>query len=184
MAHSLATGPFTRELGMPIDRPASYFRIRSCKSFSPETNRPEPDDGGLAAKRRRRRKSRNRRVSPRSRSADTEAEGDEPNEQPSGSLPRIDLGLPPVPINRMRILQESNRVSTETIPISDRPRSSSCAADRISLFHRRRTVPNRRTEGWPRRGAKGAKIGIGGCHRGHEARTQRRKGVRWRPCAR
>ena len=40
--------------------------------------------------------------------------------------------------------QETTRVKTETILPSDRPRYASCAADRISLFHRRRTVPNRR----------------------------------------
>jgi hypothetical protein len=35
-------------------------------------------------------------LSQRPRSADTEAAGDEPKESPSGSLTRIDLGLPPV----------------------------------------------------------------------------------------
>ncbi len=38
------------------------------------------------------------------------------NESPSGSLPRIDLGSPPVPINRMRILQETDRPGGPAAP--------------------------------------------------------------------
>jgi hypothetical protein len=104
--------------------------------------------------------------------------------------------------------QESNRVNTETIPASDRPRWPSCATDRISLFRRRRSVPNRsgvhepsrktrntrkdfyrrkqrerRTGGWPQKSAKGAKVGVGGCHKvtelGH--RGGRRKNLMQRP---
>jgi hypothetical protein len=50
---------------------------RSDKSFSPETNRPEPEAAdGLAAKKHKRRKHRNRILSQRPRSADTEEAGD------------------------------------------------------------------------------------------------------------
>ena len=82
-------------------------------------------------------------LTPRSRSSDPEQEGDEPKESPRGFLSRIGLGLPPVLLNRMRILQEANRVKTETSPPSDRPRYASCATDRRRLFHGRRTGPSR-----------------------------------------
>ena len=39
--------------------------------------------------------------------------------------------------------QETNRVKTEQIPPSDRPRYASCATDWRRLFHRSRTVPSR-----------------------------------------
>jgi hypothetical protein len=38
-----------------------------------------------------------------------------------------------------------------------------------------RTEDGRLTEDWPQKSARGAKIRVGGCHRGHGARTQRRK---------
>jgi hypothetical protein len=63
----------------------------------------------LAAKKRKRRRRRNR-------GATAENGIDGRNESPGQSLPRIDLGIAPVPINRMRILQEANRVKTETSP--------------------------------------------------------------------
>jgi hypothetical protein len=66
-------------------------------------------------------------LSQRSRSADTE----DGRRRADGLTERIPPSDRPryasCATDRMRILQDSNRVKTETIPISDRPRSSSCA---------------------------------------------------------
>jgi hypothetical protein len=82
-----------------------------------------------------------------------------------------------VPINRMRILQEANRVKTETSPFHLGSTSVFLLghrSDKSFSPETNRPEPGRRAD-WPQRSARGANIGIGFCHRGHGARTPRRQ---------
>ena len=103
----------------------------------------------MAARKRKRRK--NRKVSQSSQSADTEEEGDEPKESPSGSLPRIDLGLPPVPPIGEAFFTGDGRMG---------PTEHTEYTEEFEQEETERTEDGRLTEDGPQRGARGAEVGF------------------------